>query len=154
MNVNDIERLKTNDLISLVQKYKLNKSFKDTTTLPREQLLLLVKQYISQKSDLGDVPHRFKKKKDTSGPPKSDVPYTRDVTYVSTNNESRTSECSETTSFETTSNEWSTKYSTRISQKDAQYDATGLYPKVKRLVAIGDVHGISKLHYRLFVWHK
>ena len=119
MNVNDIERLKTNDLISLVQKYKLNKSFKDTTTLPREQLLLLVKQYISQKVRPREVPHRFfKKKKDTSGPPKSDVPYTRDR-RMSQPITSQEQVNVETTSFETTSNEWSTKYSTRISQKDA-----------------------------------
>ena len=151
LNELDFDKLSDNDLIQLCLKYKiLDKSEISNTT--RKELLIIIKNYIQKKLQVYGQKNsqtksvQIKRRMSTSGKiegiNKLSIPRperTRRMSQPTTKIEKV--EAVKTIEKNTVKRESNDVVKQEIQSLNPKYDIIGMYPPVKRLVAIGDVHG-------------
>jgi len=158
MKLNDIDFNKMSDkeLVILSLKYKLIQKT-DIPSLTREKLLIMIKQFIQDKlkvygtkkkdvkslqiqrrmSTSGNPQKHWVQQQSSNGPPKAQrgrrmsQPITKveKIQSVHDHNVQQTNQQSKQV------------VNKQLQSHNPQYDIVGMYPPVKRLVAIGDLHG-------------
>ena len=158
MKLNDIDfnKMSNKDLITLSLKYKLIEE-RQIPSLTREKLLLLIKEFIKKKlavygtkkgdvkkckvqrrmSTSGNPQKHMIQQQNTPGPPK--VQRGRRMSQPITNVEKTQS--SHDHNVQQTKQQSQEVIKQQLQSLDPKYDIIGMYPSVKRLVAIGDLHG-------------
>ena len=148
MKLNDIDfdKLSDNELKGLCIKYKIVDPQK-INAYSRSQILELIKRFLVHKlknygqrrnSINGNLQKNQLNYSKNSGPPKPEYdPRQRRLSQPTTNNEIRNANVVH-------SQNQISQNAQKINQQNLQnnkYDIIGMYPAVKRLVAIGDLHG-------------
>ena len=161
MKLNDIDfnKLSDKELISICLKYKLIE-FDDIKNYKRSDLLKIIqiwlhnklKKYGQKKEDKSvksvavrrmSVSGNMQKNiiKNTNGPPK--VQRERRMSQPTTKIEKK--EAVETHERNVIKQAYTQEHKEEIKKLNPQFDIIGMYPPVKRLVAIGDLHGDLKV---------
>ena len=153
MNVDNIDKLSNEDLSKIIKKYNINTN---GITLNRSNAITLVKNFIIQKQNEKNVKNisvnnqknrqrRMSSANSTSvkreNIPQNDIKHVRDrrMSQPQTNKEIRVAKRDH--ELKSNQNLETQKAIKSLNEKMPQYDNVGMYPKQKRLVAIGDVHG-------------
>lgn len=171
MKINDIDLnlLSDDDLKRLLLKYRIVDEIM-ISSVSREESLRHIRKYIlgkmnkyksrprsfsqpnimnptNQDKTINDVIVRerrmsspnIKVQKSETDPPKSNVPYQRDrrMSMPTTHNEIQNA----VEDHQNKKIQFSTNQNVNIQSSSGNYDEIGLYPSVKRLIAIGDLHG-------------
>ena len=153
MNVENIDKLSNEDLSKIIKKYNINTN---GNSLNRSNAITLVKNFIIQKQNEKNVKNisvnnqknrqrRMSSANSTSvkreNIPQNDVKHVRDrrMSQPQTNKEIRVAKRDH--ELKSNQNLETQKAIKSLNDKMPQYDNVGMYPKQKRLVAIGDVHG-------------
>ena len=155
LNEIDFNLMSDKDLIQICLKYKIIQK-EDLPKKTRKDLLLLIKEFIKKKmntygkkdtksvqvdrnrrmSSSGNI-QQFNKTIKTVGPPRANIkrrmsePITK-VEKIQTNNDHEKIEVKQQAVKEVKQ---------EIKSMNPKFDIIGMYPAVKRLVAIGDIHG-------------
>ena len=153
MNIDNIDKLSNEDLSKIIKKYNINTN---GNSLNRSNAITLVKNFIIQKQSEKNVKNisvnnqknrqrRMSSANSTSvkreNIPQNDVKHIRDrrMSQPQTKQEVRVAKRDhELKSYQNLETQKAIK---SLNDKMPQYDNVGMYPKQKRLVAIGDVHG-------------
>ena len=155
MNNSDIDKLSNEDLVKVINKYKINTG---NQNLNRSQALQLVKNFIAskQKKKKGEVKSisvenrkdRVRRMSATNSTtvkreniPQSDVKHVRDRRMSEPQTKKEVVNAKRDHALKKTQNDENKRVIDELNKKMPQYDNVGLYPKQNRLVAIGDVHG-------------
>ena len=153
MNVDNIDKLSNEDLSKIIKKYNINTN---GNNLNRSNAITLVKNFIIQKQNEKNVKNisvnnqknrqrRMSSANSTSvkreNIPQNDVKHIRDrrMSQPQTKQEIRVAKRDH--ELKSNQNLETQKAIKSLNDKMPQYDNVGMYPKQKRLVAIGDVHG-------------
>ena len=152
MNVDNIDKLSNEDLSKIIKKYNINTN---GITLNRSNAITLVKNFIIQKQmknvkniSVNNQKNRQRRMSSANSTsvkreniPQNDVKHVRDrrMSQPQTKSEIRVAKRDhELKSYQNLETQKAIK---SLNDKMPQYDNVGMYPKQKRLVAIGDVHG-------------
>ena len=156
MNIDDIDKLSNEQIISIIKKYEIC----PLKPMTRDIAMNHVKRYMQSKIDnknLKKISVENKKNRQRrmssanstqvkrENIPQNDVKHVRDrrMSAPTTNNEKNNAQRDhELKKIQHTEQQ---KVIEELNKKMPQYDNIGLYPPVKRLVAIGDVHGDLKV---------
>ena len=167
MNNSDIEKLSNEDLVKIINKYKINTG---NQNLNRSQALQLVKNFIASKQkkknevksiSVENRKDRVRRMSATNSTtvkreniPQSDVKHVRDRRMSEPQTRKEVVNAKRDHALKKTQNDENKRVIDELNKKMPQYDNVGLYPKQNRLVAIGDVHGdlIGRSHYE--AWEK
>jgi hypothetical protein len=153
LNELDFDKLSDNDLVQLCLKYKIIEK-ELIQKITRKELLILMKEFIKkklqvygEKRDTNTKQVNIKRRMSTSGKletpnVKTNVPrpvIKRRMSHPITLIEKV--DAKETIQKNEINRESTHQVKREIKALNPQYDAIGIYPAVKRLVAMGDVHG-------------
>ena len=153
LNELDFDKLSDNDLVQLCLKYKIIEK-ELIQKITRKELLILMKEFIKkklqvygEKRDTNTKQVNIKRRMSTSGKletpnVKTNVPrpvIKRRMSHPITLIEKV--DAKETIQKNEINRESTHQVKREIKALNPQYDAIGIYPPVKRLVAMGDVHG-------------
>lgn len=153
LNELDFDKLSDNDLVQLCLKYKIIEK-ELIQKITRKELLILMKEFLKkklqvygEKRDTNTKQVNIKRRMSTSGKletpnVKTNVPrpvIKRRMSHPITLIEKV--DAKETIQKNEINRESTHQVKREIKALNPQYDAIGIYPPVKRLVAMGDVHG-------------
>ena len=140
LNEIDFNKLDDNDLKQLGLKFKIINEI-EANQLPRNELLFKIKSFIilKIKKKQENLSRRRNSAPNVLNPPTSKMGLQRTMSHPITTVEKV--EAATAHNVNEIKNNNQTEIKNELKSLDPKYDMMGMYPAVKRLVAIGDLHG-------------
>ena len=139
----DIKDLSDTQLNGLCQKYKIYSG--DVNTLSRNDKIIIIGEFLENKMKTYKRRNSSPNIKNTKNPYETKTYQVRDRRLSEPNTQKEKSEAIKEHRLKNLQQQQQQNVTSELQKKMPQFDKIGCYPKVPRLVCIGDVHGDLKV---------